>query len=111
MSIVHLRSNASSLRQGTDKARPSQAVNTSQNKVLENLTTLNRLADGRLPDIIYALSCWAVWTLGRLGTIPDKYDVAVSTACGAVNNMVVEPVPQCKAYIEFLRKHNIGCAS
>jgi structural maintenance of chromosome 4 len=37
--------------------------------------------------------------LGMLGTIPDKYDVAVSTACGVLNNMVIDTVafPQGKA--------------
>lgn len=49
--------------------------------------------------------------LGSLGTIPDKYDIAVSTACGALNNMVVDTVAQGQACIEFLRKQNIGRAS
>ena len=49
--------------------------------------------------------------MGSLGTIPDKYDVAVSTACGALNNMVVDTVAQGQACIEFLRKQNIGRAS
>ena len=49
--------------------------------------------------------------LGSLGTIPDKYDVAVSTACGALNNLVVDTVEQGQACIEYLRKQNIGRAS
>jgi len=49
--------------------------------------------------------------LGRLDTTPDTYDVAVYTAYGALNNMVVDTVTQGKAYIEFLRKQNIGRAS
>jgi structural maintenance of chromosome 4 len=49
--------------------------------------------------------------LGSLGTIPDKYNVAVSTACGALNNMVVDTVAQGQACIEFLCKQNIRCAS
>jgi structural maintenance of chromosome 4 len=28
--------------------------------------------------------------LGRLGNIPDKYDIAVSTACGALNNIAIQ---------------------
>jgi len=32
--------------------------------------------------------------LGSLGTIPEKYDVAVSTACGALNNLIVDTVEQ-----------------
>ena len=49
--------------------------------------------------------------LGSLGTIPDKYDVAISTACGALNNMVVDTVEQGQACIEYLRKQNVGRAS
>lgn len=30
--------------------------------------------------------------LGDLGTIDDKYDVAVSTACGALNNIVCDTI-------------------
>jgi structural maintenance of chromosome 4 len=46
-----------------------------------------------------------------LGTIPDKYDVAVSTACGALNNLVVDTVEQGQSCIEYLRKQNVGRAS
>lgn len=49
--------------------------------------------------------------LGSLGTIPDKYDVAVSTACGALNNMVVDKVEDAQACIDYLRKQNVGRAS
>jgi structural maintenance of chromosome 4 len=46
-----------------------------------------------------------------LGTIPDKYDVAISTACGALNNLVVDTVEQGQACIEYLRSQNVGRAS
>jgi structural maintenance of chromosome 4 len=46
-----------------------------------------------------------------LGTIPDKYDVAVSTACGALHNLVVDTVEQGQSCIEYLRNQNIGRAS
>lgn len=49
--------------------------------------------------------------LGSLGTIPEKYDVAVSTACGALNNLVVDLVEQGQQCIEYLRKQNVGRAS
>ena len=48
--------------------------------------------------------------LGSLGTIPDKYDVAITTACGSLNNMVVDTVQQGQACIEYLQKQDIGCA-
>ena len=43
--------------------------------------------------------------------IDDKYDVAVTTACSALNNLVVDTVEQGQACIEHLRKGNIGRAS
>jgi structural maintenance of chromosome 4 len=49
--------------------------------------------------------------LGSLGTIPDKYDVAITTACGSLNNMVVDTVQQGQACIEYLRKQNVGRAN
>jgi structural maintenance of chromosome 4 len=45
-----------------------------------------------------------------LGTIPDEYDVAVTTAAGGLNNMVVDTVEQAQACIEHLRKYNVGRA-
>jgi len=50
------------------------------------------------------------FSLGSLGTIPDKYDVAVSTAL-APSNMVVDVVAQGQTFIEFLRNQSIGRAS
>ena len=49
--------------------------------------------------------------LGDLGTIDDKYDVAVTTACGALNHLVVETVAQAQHCVEFLRKNNVGRAT
>ena len=49
--------------------------------------------------------------MGDLGVIDDKYDVAVTTACGSLNNLVVDTVEQGQACIEHLRKGNIGRAS
>ncbi|KAG1842247.1 RecF/RecN/SMC N terminal domain-containing protein [Suillus subalutaceus] len=99
--VQELRSKASSLRQKSEEARASQAASTSQNRVLDSLTKLKQT--GRI-DGFHG-------RLGSLGTIPDKYDVAVSTACGSLNNMVVDTVAQGQACIEFLRKQNIGRAS
>ncbi|KAG0697734.1 RecF/RecN/SMC N terminal domain-containing protein [Suillus ampliporus] len=99
--VQELRAKAGSLRQRTDEAKASQAASTSQNKVLDSLTKLKQT--GRI-DGFHG-------RLGSLGTIPDKYDIAVSTACGALNNMVVDTVAQGQACIEFLRKQNIGRAS
>ena len=46
--------------------------------------------------------------LVSLGAIPDKYDVAITTACGSLNNMVVDKVQQGQACIEYLHEQNVG---
>ncbi|KAI6017477.1 RecF/RecN/SMC [Pisolithus marmoratus] len=99
--VHELRSKEASLRQRTDEVKASQAANTSQNRVLDHLTRLKQT--GRIEGFH--------GRLGSLGTIPDKYDVAVSTACGALHNMVVDTVEQGQACINSLRAQNVGRAS
>lgn len=49
--------------------------------------------------------------LGDLATIPEKYDVAVSTACGSLDHIVVQTTAGVQKCIEFLRKYNLGRAN
>jgi len=49
--------------------------------------------------------------LGNLGTIDAKYDVAISTACPQLDNMVVDTVEAGQQCIEYLRKNNVGRAN
>ncbi|KAH8094744.1 RecF/RecN/SMC [Cristinia sonorae] len=99
--VQELRSKASSSRQKAEEAKASQQASTSQNKVLDSLNRLK--GSGRISGFH--------GRLGSLGTIPDKYDVAISTACSALNNLVVDTVEQGQACIEYLRKQNVGRAS
>lgn len=46
-----------------------------------------------------------------MGTIPDKYDIAMSTACPALNHLVVDQVKQGEACIAYLKAQNIGRAN
>lgn len=48
--------------------------------------------------------------MGNLGVIDDKYDVAISTACPALDNIVVDTVEAGQACIEYLRKNGLGRA-
>ncbi len=48
--------------------------------------------------------------LGDLGTIDMKYDVAVTTACGALDNIVVDTTETAQKCIEILREKNLGRA-
>ncbi|KAJ1989275.1 Structural maintenance of chromosomes protein 4 [Coemansia spiralis] len=49
--------------------------------------------------------------LGSLGTISEKYDVAISSSCGGnLDNIVVQTVKAGQQCVEFLRKSGIGRA-
>ncbi|KAI0640132.1 RecF/RecN/SMC protein [Trametes polyzona] len=99
--IQGLRAKASASRQKVEEAKSSQEQNRSNNRVLDSLTRLK--TSGRIQGFH--------GRLGSLGTIPDKYDVAVSTACGQLGHMVVDTVEQGQLCIEYLRNQNIGRAS
>ena len=45
---------------------------------------------------------------GDLGTIPDKYDVAVSTASPALDYVVVDTMETGIKCVEFLKNANLG---
>eukprot|EP01080_Neovahlkampfia_damariscottae_P000698 gene698-8950_t len=49
--------------------------------------------------------------LGNLGAIDKKYDVAISTACPALNSIVVENTKSAKHCVEYLRKNQLGVAT
>jgi structural maintenance of chromosome 4 len=46
--------------------------------------------------------------LGELGTIDAKYDVAITTACPALNNLVVDDVTTGSKCIEYVRQQKLG---
>lgn len=49
--------------------------------------------------------------LGDLGTIPADYDIAISTACGGLENMVVDNVNAAEKCIAHLRETKAGRAN
>jgi len=49
--------------------------------------------------------------LGDLGTIDEKYDVAISTACSGLDDIVVDTMETAVKCVEFLKKHDLGCAT
>ncbi|EFJ47706.1 structural maintenance of chromosomes protein 4 [Volvox carteri f. nagariensis] len=49
--------------------------------------------------------------LGDLGAIDTKYDAAVSTAVGALDNVLVETASDAQRAVEHLRRTNAGCAT
>mmetsp|Transcript_13427 Transcript_13427/g.38169 ORF Transcript_13427/g.38169 Transcript_13427/m.38169 type:complete len:1387 (+) Transcript_13427:62-4222(+) len=49
--------------------------------------------------------------LGDLGTISKKYDVAVSTACGMLDAIVVDSTEDAQGVIDFIRRSDLGRAT
>lgn len=98
---VEKRAAMSSARQKADEARASMQQSQSRGKILDNIL---RMRDSGRIEGIYD-------RLGNLGVIDDQYDVAISTACPALDNIVVETVESGQACIEYLRKNNIGRAN
>ena len=96
-----LRSQLSGARQKADEARASLSNSQSQGNVLNGLMRLKE--SGRIEGFH--------GRLGDLGTIDEKYDVAITTACGALDNLVVDSVEVGQQCIDYLRKNNLGRAN
>ena len=48
--------------------------------------------------------------MGNLGVIDDKYDVAITTAYPALDNIVVDSVEVGQTCVDYLRSNDIGRA-
>lgn len=93
-----IRSKLSGARQKADEARATLSNTQTQGNVL---TGLMRLKESGRIDGFHG-------RLGNLGTIEQKYDIAISTACGALDNFVTDTVEGGQQCIEYLRKTNLG---
>ncbi|KAM5345891.1 hypothetical protein ACJ41O_011752 [Fusarium nematophilum] len=93
-----IRAKISNARQKADEARSSLSNTQARGNVLSALMRMKE--SGRI-DGFHG-------RLGNLGTIDQKYDVAISTACGALDNFVTETVEAGQQCIEYLRKNNVG---
>lgn len=96
-----VKSKLSNSRQKAEEARASLSATQSQGKVLADLTRLKE--SGRVEGFH--------GRLGNLGAIDSRYDIAISTACPALDNMVVDSVEAAQQCIEYLRKNNVGRAN
>lgn len=93
-----IRSKVSNARQKADEARSSLSATQTQGNVL---TALMRMKESGRIDGFHG-------RLGNLGAIDKQYDVAISTACGALDNFVTDTVEAGQQCIEYLRKTNMG---
>ncbi|KAJ3660188.1 hypothetical protein Zmor_004654 [Zophobas morio] len=83
------------------ETKTSMQMSKSRGKVLDALMQQKR--QGNCPGLY--------GRLGDLGAIDQKYDVAVSTACGPLDNIVVDCANTAQWCIEFLKQHGIGRAT
>lgn len=90
-----------SLRAKVEEARSSMQAARSKGKVIDSLMALKK--SGQMPGLY--------GRLGDLGAIDMKYDVAISTACGALDHIVVDTVTSAQKCVEYLKKNNIGAAT
>jgi len=85
-------------RQKVEDAKSRVSNTESRNRVLR---ALNHLKDtGRLNGFY--------GRLGDLGIIDDKYDIAVSTGGGSLDDMVVDTVECAQQCISYIRKNGLG---
>ena len=96
-----IRNRLSGVRQKADEAKASLSSTQNQGNVLNGLMRLQE--SGRI-DGFHG-------RLGNLGTIDPKYDVAISTACPSLENLVVNTVEVGQQCIDYLRKNNLGRAN
>ena len=89
------------IRLKLDENRTEIQMAQSNNRVLNAL--MKEKQKGNIPGVL--------GRLGDLGGIDGKYDVAVSTAVGRLDNIVVEDVGTAQKCIQFLKDHNIGRAT
>ncbi|XP_011138577.1 structural maintenance of chromosomes protein 4 isoform X2 [Harpegnathos saltator] len=98
---VEMTARLKKLRVTFEEQRSAMQTSRSQNRILDSLMREKR--EGRIPGIF--------GRLGDLGAIDAKYDVAVSTACGPLDNIVVDTMATAQACVTFLRQNDIGRAT
>ena len=85
-------------RNKAELSRIAMQASQSRNAVIDSL--MKEMDSGRLPGLY--------GRLGDLGGIDKKYDVAISTACGPLDFMVVDKIDTAQKGVEFLKHNNIG---
>ncbi|XP_015179859.1 PREDICTED: structural maintenance of chromosomes protein 4 [Polistes dominula] len=98
---IQMTSKLKNLRISFEEKKCAMQASKSRNKILNSL--MREKTEGRIPGIF--------GRLGDLGAIDAKYDIAISTACGPLDNIVVDTVSTAQECITFLRQNNIGRAT
>eukprot|EP01086_Lenisia_limosa_P001200 TRINITY_DN1220_c0_g1_i1.p2 TRINITY_DN1220_c0_g1~~TRINITY_DN1220_c0_g1_i1.p2 ORF type:complete len:476 (+),score=67.35 TRINITY_DN1220_c0_g1_i1:203-1429(+) len=74
------------------------------NMLQSDRTSLKALLEAQKCQILSGLH----GRLGDLGSVPKKYDVAVSTACKCLNFVVVDSADDAQACVNYLRSNQLG---
>ncbi|OON18236.1 RecF/RecN/SMC protein [Opisthorchis viverrini] len=89
------------LRTKLAESKSTLQADTSRGRVRTALLDAKR--SGTLPGII--------GRLGDLAAIPQKYDVAISTACSALDHIVTDTMDTAQQAVTFLKQNNLGLAT
>uniref|UniRef100_A0A4W4FM78 Structural maintenance of chromosomes protein n=1 Tax=Electrophorus electricus TaxID=8005 RepID=A0A4W4FM78_ELEEL len=89
------------LRQKVEEAKSSLSATRSRGKVLDAL--MQQKHSGKIPGIL--------GRLGDLGAIDEKYDVAISSSCGSLDNILVDTIDTAQKCVTFLKAQNVGVAT
>eukprot|EP00548_Thalassiothrix_antarctica_P014783 CAMPEP_0194173054 /NCGR_PEP_ID=MMETSP0154-20130528/7439_1 /TAXON_ID=1049557 /ORGANISM="Thalassiothrix antarctica, Strain L6-D1" /LENGTH=1322 /DNA_ID=CAMNT_0038885969 /DNA_START=60 /DNA_END=4024 /DNA_ORIENTATION=+ len=114
-----------SLNEENDKLQKTEATLTQKHKSLvsqaEEAKAAQQARGGRNPTVRSILEAAGpngalskvgiVGRLGDLATIDPKYDVAVSTACGMLDHIVVQTTAGAQRCLQYLRQKNLGRAN
>uniref|UniRef100_A0A8C5PS35 Structural maintenance of chromosomes protein n=1 Tax=Leptobrachium leishanense TaxID=445787 RepID=A0A8C5PS35_9ANUR len=97
----NIRNQVRELRRKVEEAKSSLSANQSKGKVLDAL--IQQKKSGKIPGIY--------GRLGDLGAIDEKYDVAISSCCGALDHIVVDTIDTAQECVNFLKRQNVGVAT
>ncbi|XP_074657787.1 structural maintenance of chromosomes protein 4-like isoform X2 [Tubulanus polymorphus] len=89
------------VRSKLEEGRSAMQSSHNRGRVIDAL--MEEKQSGRIPGIY--------GRLGDLGAIDKKYDVAISTACGALEHIVTDNMSSAQRCVEFLKKTNTGLAT
>uniref|UniRef100_A0A4W5M812 Structural maintenance of chromosomes protein 4 n=1 Tax=Hucho hucho TaxID=62062 RepID=A0A4W5M812_9TELE len=89
------------MRQKVEEAKSSLSSNRSRGKVLDAL--MQQKKSGKITGIL--------GRLGDLGAIDEKYDIAISSSCGSLDNILVDSIDTAQKCVNFLKAQNIGVAT
>uniref|UniRef100_A0A3Q0KT79 Structural maintenance of chromosomes protein n=1 Tax=Schistosoma mansoni TaxID=6183 RepID=A0A3Q0KT79_SCHMA len=86
------------LRSKLTESKSALQADNSRNRMLNALLEAKR--SGTLPGIL--------GRLGDLGAISSRYDIAISTACGALDHIVTDTMDTAQKAVNFLKQNNLG---